>query len=143
MVSRHGLFLSILFMAAFCLLVFSPHQGWSSDASQVTQETVPSITVQSLQTLAERKAPLLLLDVRQPEEYAESHIEGATLIPLGQLPDQYQGLPKDKTLVVYCRSGKRSDKATAFLLDHGYKNAVTLSGGINVWIESKNRVVSK
>ncbi len=142
MISRHSLFLNILFMA-FCLMAFSPHQGWASDASQMTaQETVPAITVQSLQKVVGEKSSFLLLDVRQPEEYAESHIEGATLIPLGQLPDQYLGLPKDKTLVVYCRSGKRSDKATAFLLDHGYKNAVTLSGGINAWIESKNRVVS-
>ena len=131
------------FFVAICLIFVAPQQGQANDPSQVTQETAPSITVQSLQTLAGRKSSFLLLDVRQPEEYAESHIEGATLIPLGQLPDQYQGLPKDKTLVVYCRSGKRSDKATAFLLDHGYKNAVTLSGGMNAWIESKNRVVSK
>lgn len=70
-----------------------------------------------------------LLDVREPEETAEGIIEGAHLIPLGQLPDQIHQLPKDKVIYVICRSGNRSRKACAFLSAQGFQ-CVNMTGGM-------------
>ena len=70
-----------------------------------------------------------LLDVREPEETAEGIIEGAHLIPLGQLPDQIHQLPKDEVIYVICRSGNRSSKACDFLSDQGFQ-CVNMTGGM-------------
>ncbi len=98
-----------------------------------SQVTVPTIEVRELQTLIKEKAFFFLLDVRQPEEFAQGHIEGAVLMPLGSLPDSYQRIPKGVQLVVYCRAGHRSAQAVSFLLAHGYDKAVSLSGGYAAW----------
>ncbi|MBP9840839.1 MAG: rhodanese-like domain-containing protein [Simkaniaceae bacterium] len=70
-----------------------------------------------------------LLDVREPEEREVSSIEPAIAIPLGQLELRYTELPLDRPIVVICRSGARSSKATSFLQSKGI-NALNLTGGI-------------
>lgn len=70
-----------------------------------------------------------LLDVREPDETAEGIIEGAHLIPLGQLPDQLERLPKDEVIYIICRSGNRSRRACAFLRDRGFQ-CVNMTGGM-------------
>ena len=78
---------------------------------------------------------VVILDVRKADEFAEGHIKGAILI------DQFQSdvieqakakLPKDKTIAIYCRSGRRSANAAGKLADIGYK-CVNLKGGILAW----------
>jgi adenylyltransferase/sulfurtransferase len=91
------------------------------------------IEVRDLQMLIKTKAFFFLLDVRQPEEFAQGHIDGAVLMPLGTLPDNYLKIPKGVKLVVYCRSGHRSGQAVTFLREHGYDKAVSLSGGYTAW----------
>lgn len=76
-----------------------------------------------------------LLDVREPEERVLSSIEPAIAIPLGQLEQRYSELPLDKPLVVMCRSGGRSGKATLFLKSKGI-NAINLAGGIIAFINN-------
>jgi len=73
-----------------------------------------------------------LLDVRQPSEYEEHRIEGATLIPLLELPSRITELPKDVPIVVQCKSGGRSAIAVGLLRLRGY-HASNLSGGIRAW----------
>lgn len=75
----------------------------------------------------------LLIDVREANEYQEIHAEGATLIPLSEFETRYSELPKEKELVLICRSGARSGRATQYLLDHGYNKAVNLTGGTIAW----------
>lgn len=70
-----------------------------------------------------------LLDVREPDETAQGIIEGAHLIPLSQLPDQLDQLPKDKEIYVICRSGNRSRRVCAFLSDRGFQ-CVNMTGGM-------------
>lgn len=70
-----------------------------------------------------------LLDVRELDETAEGIIEGAHLIPLGQLPGQIHQLPKDEVIYVICRSGNRSRKACDFLGDQGFQ-CVNMTGGM-------------
>ena len=76
----------------------------------------------------------VLLDVREPEEFADVHAGGAQLMPLSTFGEQYQNLDQDREIVVICRSGARSARAAQFLLDHGY-NAVNLAGGTLAWEE--------
>ena len=89
-----------------------------------------------LHSLAKTKERFLLVDVRQPEEYAQGHIDHAILLPLDSLKDRYQELPKGKKIIVYCHSGKRSAQAVSFLRAQGYTHAVSLSGGYTEWLNA-------
>ena len=78
---------------------------------------------------------VVILDVRKVDEFAEGHIKGAILIDQFQsdFVEQAQAkLPKDKTIAVYCRSGRRSANAAGKLADIGYK-CINLKGGILAW----------
>ena len=78
----------------------------------------------------------ILLDVRTPEEYAEGHLKGATLINyLDQknFNDQITKLDKNKTVYVYCRSGGRSGYSQEIMLKQGFKSVINLDGGIDAW----------
>jgi len=77
-------------------------------------------------------APPFLLDVREPHEYVEGHIAGARLIPLGELGRRLNELPRDREILVVCRSGNRSGTATRQLVQAGYR-AVNMSGGMIGW----------
>ena len=79
--------------------------------------------------------PPFLLDVREPYEYAEGHIDGARLLPLGELGRRLNELPQDREILVICRSGNRSGTATRQLLSAGFK-AINLTGGMNGWRRS-------
>lgn len=100
------------------------------------ENTMITIEPQDLQKeLAAQKTPFLL-DVREPAEFEAGHIKGATLIPLGTLPDRLNEIPKDRRVVVYCRSGHRSSRAIEFLKQHGFENVVNLTGGMNAWAQA-------
>ena len=88
---------------------------------------------------------VVILDVRKADEFAEGHIAGAVLI------DQFQSdfleqakakLPIDKTIAIYCRSGRRSANAAGKLSDIGYK-CVNLKGGIIAWKEANMSVIKE
>ncbi len=93
----------------------------------------PVISVQELQALRQQQADFMLLDVREPQEYAEYHL-GGYLIPLGQLADRLAELPKDKHLVVHCKLGGRSQRACELLRAAGFTQVQNLTGGIMAWI---------
>lgn len=87
---------------------------------------------------------VVILDVRKADEFAEGHITGAILIDQFQsdfLEQAQPKLPKDKTIAIYCRSGRRSANAAGKLADVGYK-CVNLKGGIIAWKEA-NMPVTK
>lgn len=82
-----------------------------------------------------------VLDVRQPDEYETAHVPGAVLIPLGDLAERQDEVPKADPLYVICAAGGRSLAATKALVDAGHK-AVSVAGGTNGWIERGGTVVS-
>ena len=87
---------------------------------------------------------VVILDVRKADEFAEGHITGAILIDQFQsdfLEQAQAKLPKDKTIAIYCPSGRRSANAAGKLADVGYK-CVKLKGGIIAWKEA-NMPVTK
>ena len=100
-----------------------------------TPEAVALINAQAFQALIASNKPIFILDVRQQDEYDAGHVDRAVLIPLNDLPNRYSELPKDKPIVVYCRSGSRSARAVAFLRANGFATAFSLSGGFTGWTE--------
>lgn len=78
------------------------------------------------------KQPHLLLDVRTPAEFASGHLAGAVNIAVQDLPHRLAELPKDRPLVIYCRSGNRSRQAQQYLANAGFTQTVDL-GGILAW----------
>ena len=80
-----------------------------------------------------RDAGAFILDVRQPEEWNEVHIPGATLIPLGELASRVNEVPKDQEVVVVCRSGNRSAQGRDILLQAGFEQVTSMAGGMNQW----------
>lgn len=93
---------------------------------------IDEISVDDLRRWREERRPHLLIDVREPSEYALTCIEGSQLVPLGQLPSQVAALPRDTTIVVCCRSGARSGVAVAMLRAQGL-DAVNMVGGMLAW----------
>ncbi|MDX9834555.1 MAG: rhodanese-like domain-containing protein [Desulfobulbus sp.] len=82
-----------------------------------------------------REEDYLLVDVRQPDEYAREHIPGAVLIPLGELPDRLDELPVDRDIIFYCRSGMRSRGAAISASSRPRTSGITfnLTGGMLAW----------
>jgi len=71
--------------------------------------------------------------VREPYEWAIAHIDGARLIPLGQIPASLPSLDKTREIVVMCRSGVRSADAARFMQSNGFTRVKNLAGGILRW----------
>jgi len=80
-----------------------------------------------------REGDYTLLDVRQPKEYEDSHLPGARLLPLPQLPDLYQELDPEKPTLVHCAVGGRSRVAAQMLSGWGFKEVYNLAGGIKAF----------
>jgi rhodanese-related sulfurtransferase len=75
----------------------------------------------------------VLIDVREPSEVRDGYIKGALNIPLGQLSSRLNEVPRDKKVMLYCRSGNRSKQAAKVLLDNDYKEVTHLQGGVLSW----------
>ncbi|MEO7664044.1 MAG: rhodanese-like domain-containing protein, partial [Candidatus Limnocylindrales bacterium] len=75
----------------------------------------------------------LLVDVREPGEYAEVRAHGAVLVPLSEFVQRFRELPQDRPLLMICRSGARSGQATTFLLGNGWPDVSNVAGGMLAW----------
>lgn len=122
----------------FCGVAPAPEPVMSA---QDTSET--DIDVKELKRKIDAKEDFYLLDVREPNEYQIGKIPGSTLIPLGEVPQRYNEIPKDKDIVVHCKMGGRSAKAAAFLRQQGFKNVKNLKGGILDWSDKIDPSVPK
>jgi sulfur-carrier protein adenylyltransferase/sulfurtransferase len=96
---------------------------------------IPEISPEELRDALAGAEPPLLVDVREPEELAISHLNGALAIPKGELPERVDELTRAKSVVVFCRSGGRSADSVRLLLDLGFQNVRNLRGGINAWAQ--------
>jgi rhodanese-related sulfurtransferase len=85
------------------------------------------------QAAAKRDQGAFILDVREQSEWDQFHIPGATLIPLGQLASRANELPKDKEIVVVCRTGHRSAQGRDILREAGFTNVTSMAGGVTEW----------
>ncbi len=93
-----------------------------------------SITPQQAHSLLQNDENVTLLDVRTPEEFAQEHIEGATLIPVQVLSEKLSELQsvKGNKIIVYCHSGNRSVTASRILVKNGF-TPINVKGGITEW----------
>ena len=85
---------------------------------------------------------LFVLDVRTPQEYAEGHVPGAVNVPYDQLASRLAEVPKDKDVVLYCKSGRRAGIAADVLAANGYTRLSHLEGDMPAWA-AKGHAVEK
>lgn len=110
------------------LFGFNPSQSWQTNALQ-------TIDAHTLKQWLEQNS-IVLVDVREPNEYATGYIPGATLVPLSQFDAQKIPQSPDQKIVLYCRSGQRSTMAAQRLLNAGYQEVAHLQNGISAWIRA-------
>ncbi len=96
----------------------------------MTEHQTPEVDID---TLSRAGTDAVLVDVREPAEYAEAHVPHARLVPMGQLPSRMEELDRDATTYVICASGGRSSAMTDFLRSNGF-DAYTVAGGTSAWI---------
>lgn len=77
--------------------------------------------------------PALVVDVREPDEFAQVRIEGSFLVPLSQIGVRLDEIPRDRPLLVMCKVGGRSARVTGLLLQSGYEDVVNVAGGMDAW----------
>jgi rhodanese-related sulfurtransferase len=117
--------LGILAIALVSAFLFKP-------GDTATTDGLPrEISVSEASTMRDEGA--FVLDVREPDEWNESHIPGTTLIPLGELASRVDELPQDQEIVVVCRSGNRSAEGRDILLSAGFTQVTSMGGGVNQW----------
>ncbi len=100
---------------------------------------VPEIDIAETARRVEAGTPII--DVREPDEYAEGHVPGAPLIALGTVPDRVDEVPADGEVLIICKSGGRSRQAAEFLIGQGVQ-AVNVAGGTMAWIEAGHPVAT-
>ncbi|MEP6993685.1 MAG: molybdopterin-synthase adenylyltransferase MoeB [Acidobacteriota bacterium] len=104
-------------------------------SSAPMHDHVPEVSVEELKAMRDRGDALVLLDVREPREWAISDLPDSVKIPLGTLPQNLEKLSPADDIVVYCRTGGRSSSAVQLLHTMGFEKAKNLAGGINKWAE--------
>ncbi len=110
-------------------------QGLSTGNKASTVAAGPQkMSVQELAERLDRNDSIFLLDVRERPEYDLCHLDGATLIPVGMIPNNRKRIPTDRPVVVYCHHGIRSANVVQYLYaQEGLTNLYNLDGGINAW----------
>jgi sulfur-carrier protein adenylyltransferase/sulfurtransferase len=106
--------------------------GSDSDVGEEDAGPVRQVTAKQLQEMMSTQK-VTLLDVREPQEWDITRIEGAKLIPLGELPNRLNELDTADEMVVYCHHGMRSARAIGFLKKMGFEKLHNLAGGVDAW----------
>ena len=105
----------------------------SSPAEEVNVSTLAdTIDVQTAATLQGRD-DVILIDVREQDEYDAGHIPDITLIPMSEIQSRVDEIPTDVEVILTCRSGNRSGQVHAYLEELGYDNVHNMAGGILAW----------
>ena len=101
------------------------------------------VDVKAAKSLSDQGA--LLLDVREPDEYAAIHAVNAKLIPLGEVGARLKEIEayKDKPVAVICRSGRRSAQAVSLLKESGFTQVVNVEGGTQAWVQAGLDVIKQ
>lgn len=107
-----------------------------------TEQIVKEITVQDLAQLIDKKEEFQLIDVREPHEHKVANI-GGKLIPLGNVYFNLAEIEKNKKVIIYCRSGRRSAEAVQLLQEAtGHSQLYNLKGGILAWVAKVDQTAS-
>ncbi len=136
----------------FLFLMFMGKNLFAQDKSNVSDSgfelilntllshSVPEISVNDVKA---EQTEVTLLDAREPDEFAVSHIEGAKFVGYDNFSlDSLKDISKNTPLVIYCSVGYRSEKISEKLIEQGYSNVSNLYGGIFEWVNQGNPVVT-
>ncbi len=110
----------IVIVAAAAFLLFRPRQALPTEVSVA-------------QAYEKYQAGAFFLDIRPLEEWNQGHIAKSVLIPLDELPNRSNEVPRDQDVVVVCRSGARSKEGATILRQAGFTRVTCMSGGLQVW----------
>ncbi len=102
--------------------------AWASEGLRTSH--IGMIAAEELHEMLQEDENFVLLDVRAPLEFADSHIEGAINIPVADLRTRHNELDSEQTTVVICSSGNRSSLGASMLKQHGFKDVINLAGGM-------------
>jgi adenylyltransferase/sulfurtransferase len=110
------------------------YEGFCGEPA-VAEAATAEVSAAVVQAMLERGDDFLLLDVREPDEFEASRIEGSKLVPLGELESRLAELEewKERPIVVHCHKGGRSAKASELLTAKGFIRVTNLAGGIDAW----------
>ena len=107
------------------------------------EEAIPTMSAHELKQKMDAREPFELIDVRETFEYEIARIDGARLIPLGEIAERADELRRDRPIVVHCHSGRRSAEAVRLLQQRGFGNIYNLEGGIDAWSDQIDPGVPK
>ena len=113
-----------------------------SKEEKAVKNGIPQLGVKQLKQRMDGGEDIFILDVREPYEYQIAQI-GGKLIPQNDVPQRLADIPRDREIVVQCRSGARSQKIAEFLKQSGYQQVVNLAGGILAWSDEIDPKVQK
>ena len=120
-----------------------PTPGQPASAPAAASASLPLISPQALlERQARGDASLFVLDVRTPKEYAAGHVPGAVNVPYDQVGSHLAQIPKDKDVVLYCKSGRRAGIAAEVLQASGYTKLGQLQGDMPAWSKDGRPVES-
>lgn len=97
--------------------------------------SIKSMDAKELKGKFDKKEDFILVDCREQGEWDAGRIPGAIFLPMSEIENRFEELDKNKTIIVQCRSGKRSLNVCHFLNDNGYSDLTNLEGGILSWQE--------
>jgi rhodanese-related sulfurtransferase len=108
--------------------------GWPS---------VPTFSVQEAhEHLEDAGSGAILIDVRNPDEFAQARVPGSILMPLPFFAGRFAALPADREILIICATGNRSSTATAYLLGNGFERVANVAGGIVAWYRAGLPIVT-
>lgn len=101
------------------------------------------VTPREVTRMLRKDSTVILVDVRTPEEYKQGHLKGCKLMNFydADFRERAKKLPKDRRIVLYCRSGRRSADAMSYLVSIGYSRVFNMLGGIIAWQKDRQPVV--
>jgi len=103
---------------------------------------IPQLSPKDLKQRMDSGENLFIVDVREPYEYQIANI-GARLIPQNEVPNRLAEIPRDREIIVHCRSGVRSQRIAEFLSQSGYPRVSNLAGGILAWADEVDPKMQK
>lgn len=106
-------------------------------------ENVKQLTPTQLDEMRAKNKALILIDVREPWEFALAKIKGSVLMPLPSLADNFTRLDKNASIVCICHHGIRSYHAACYLIQQGFKNVFNLQHGLDGWSEQIDASVAR
>jgi rhodanese-related sulfurtransferase len=140
--------LSIIFVAFFSFIAFSNYcvacgcVVCKSD-NFVSSDVIQDVSVNEFNDILSENDDVVLIDIRTLDEFYSGHIENALNIDFysSSFRNELDSLDKNKTYLIYCRTGSRTMQASRMMRDLGFEEVYVLEGGINAWVRSGFPVV--